>query len=152
MIKKTCSIALALILIPTIGCTSAHDANGASGNWENSDTQIVMPKSSEEPKSSEPIFADSYEEALKISKDKPLLVVLGTDWCGYCVKLKNEIRNFDLTNYVICFVDADERKDLAKSFQVRSYPTSFILKNEVIKSKKKGYRKSDYSNWINQNR
>ena len=154
MIKKISLIALALMIVPAIGCLNETTGAGATGSWEDNSTIQIMPKEnpSEEPVSSDPIFVDDYKEALKISKDKPLLVIFGTEWCGYCVKLKKEIKDFDLTNYVICIVDADEEKDLAKEFKVNSYPTSFILKNEIIKDKKTGYRKSEYSNWIKKNR
>lgn len=145
MIKKISLIMLAFILIPTIGCAS-EESNHKKSEW-NGYSQI-MPKE----KSSSPVFAKNYEEAINLSENKPLLIIFGTDWCGYCVKLKKEIKDFDLTNYVICFVDADERKDLAKKFQVRSYPTSFVVKNKEVKNKKTGYKKSDYSNWIDQNR
>lgn len=105
-----------------------------------------------EPISTDPIFAKNYEEAIEISKNKPLLVIFSADWCGPCKKLKQEINQFDLTNYVVCFVNGDERTDLTNKYNVDSYPTSIILKKEKIIDKKIGYSTSSFSNWINNNK
>lgn len=90
----------------------------------------------------------SYEKA--IEKTENVLIIFGTEWCGACKNLKKDLPKLDL-NYDVCIIDADQRKDLALKYEVRSYPTSIILKNKEVVSKKIGYSKKDYINWIEKN-
>lgn len=105
-----------------------------------------------EPISKDPVFIKKYEDAINVSKNKPLLIIFGADWCGACKRLKKEINQFDLTNYVICFVNVDERKDLKNKYNINSYPTSIIIKEEKIIDKTIGYSRSNYENWLGKNR
>ena len=97
-----------------------------------------------------PVFMDNYEEAVS-SKNKNVLIVFGTDWCGHCVKLKKELNSLNLDDYVVCVVDAEERKDIRKKYSVSSYPTSIIINNEKEVSRKSGYDKA-YKSWLESNR
>lgn len=81
-----------------------------------------------------------------------VLLIFGTDWCGGCVKLKKEVDSLDLKDYLLCIVDAEERKDLSKKYDIKSYPTSIIVRNNSIVSKKIGYDKKEYSKWIESHR
>jgi len=98
-----------------------------------------------------PVFVDSYEEA--IESNIPVLIVLGTDWCGACQNLKKEMKGLNLNGYVVCIVDLDKRKDLLSKHKVQFYPTSVILKDKKEVSKKVGYsKKADYQKWLDNNR
>jgi len=99
----------------------------------------------------DPVFTNNYEEAIE-NKKSSVLVVFGSDWCGNCIKLKDEIDQINLEDYVVCIVDVEKRKDLGKEYKVRSYPTSIIMKNKKEVSRKIGYKKSDFERWIDQNR
>lgn len=99
----------------------------------------------------EPVFTNNYEEAIE-NKDSSVLVIFGSDWCGNCIKLKEDIDQFNLEDYVICIVDVEKRKDLGKEYKIRSYPTSIVMKNKKEISRKVGYRKMDFEKWIDQNR
>jgi thiol-disulfide isomerase/thioredoxin len=98
-----------------------------------------------------PVFVDDYEKAIS-NKDRNVLVILGTDWCSHCVKLKREVNSLNLDDYVVCVVDAEERKDIKKQHSVSSYPTSLILVNGKEVSRKSGYDKKSYEGWLESNR
>jgi thioredoxin-like negative regulator of GroEL len=97
----------------------------------------------------EPVFVNNYEEAVK---SKNAVVIFGADWCGSCIKLKNEIKEINFDDYAVCVLDAEKEKNFSNQYKIRSYPTSIILKNGKEHSRKTGYKKSDYEIWLNQNR
>lgn len=95
----------------------------------------------------EAVWVTDYEAALKQAKAENKRVLLdftGSDWCGWCIKLREEV--FDTTafgNYakdklVLVEIDfprgkaqSDELKkqnaELAKKFKIRGYPTIILL-------------------------
>lgn len=99
------------------------------------------------------IYGD-YDGAVALSKEsnKPLLLIFGADWCGYCTKLKKDILVDNSTQlYITCVIDTDLDKSLSKKFKVRSLPTSIIVEDEVEKRRKTGYKnKQDYLDWLSQ--
>lgn len=100
---------------------------------------------------SPPVFIDDYEKA--IESNAPVLVVLGTDWCGSCQNLKRDIKEINLNGYVVCMVNLDKRKDLLSKHKVEFYPTSVVIKDKKEVSKRVGYnRKVDYQKWVDSNR
>lgn len=99
----------------------------------------------------EPIHCDGYEQAIK-NADRNVLVVFGTDWCSHCVRLKKDIKSLNLDDYVVCVVDADENKEIARKNKVSSYPTSVIFSEGKEIARKKGYTKGDYQGWLDSNR
>lgn len=101
--------------------------------------------------SEDAIFSDSFEDSIQI-KNKNIVVVFGTDWCGHCQNLKRDKNRINFDDYVVCFVDADERRDLARKNSISSYPTSVIFYNGKEVIRKKGYNKKDYQKWIDENR
>jgi len=92
-----------------------------------------------------------YEEVIE-KRNENILVIFGTEWCGSCIKLKNDLDSLNLDNYTICIVDVEEREDLGKKYSISSYPTSLIIKNKEVISKKVGYKKEDYTKWLSKNR
>ena len=97
------------------------------------------------------IKTDSYEDAIS-KRDIKVLVIMGADWCKHCVKLKHDLKNLNLDGYVITIVDVNERKDLKNKYEVKTLPTSFIVKNGEQLSKKTGYERNSYSSWLNENK
>lgn len=95
------------------------------------------------------VILDNYEDAIK-QKDKVILV-FGTDWCKFCVLLKSNIDKLKLNNYKICFIDADANKELKTKYNIKSMPTSIILLNKQIISKKIGFEINDYNKWLEEN-
>lgn len=81
-----------------------------------------------------------------------LLLIFGADWCGYCKNLEKDVdKNLEefMDDYVVCHVDYDSNKELARKYGVRSIPHSVVLNNENVVSTKIGYRNFiDYKVWL----
>ncbi|MBD0402306.1 thioredoxin family protein [Flammeovirga sp. EKP202] len=93
-----------------------------------------------------------------------LLNFTGSDWCGWCKKIKSEI--FDTkefkawvkeNNVILLELDfpkgikqsdllRSQNQYLAQEFQVRGYPTIFMIKGQ--KMIQTGYVKGGPANWI----
>lgn len=98
-----------------------------------------------------PVFVEKYEDAVSDKKSNVLLV-FGTDWCKYCKYLKKDMDSMNLDDYVVCFVNAQERKDLRSKYKIGSYPTSIIVRDEEEVSRKVGYENKEYMDWLDTNR
>lgn len=99
----------------------------------------------------EPVFVESYEEAVS-KEDAKVLVIFGAKWCKYCRVLKEDLKSLDLDGYTVCIVDVDARKDLARKHETRSLPTSVVIENNKEASRRAGYEKEEYQAWLNSNR
>ncbi|MCA9216279.1 MAG: thioredoxin family protein [Planctomycetales bacterium] len=71
--------------------------------------------------------------ALAQQQNKPLLMKVSTDWCGYCKKMQREtfsdatiIRHIN-ENFVPVYVDGDKHKTLVRQLGVRSFPTTLVV-------------------------
>ncbi|MEM1083949.1 MAG: thioredoxin family protein [Verrucomicrobiota bacterium] len=107
-------------------------------------------------------WGTDWEAAKERAKkeDKPILInFTGTDWCGWCIKLENEVfskqafKDYAKDNLVLMEVDfprkkkqsakvKEQNKKLDKEFGIEGYPTIFLLDAEGKKvSDDIGYRK-----------
>lgn len=100
-----------------------------------------------------PVYELSINEAITESNDrkKPVLAIFTAKWCSHCRILKNEIsdnkNNFE--NYIVCYIDYDTNKDLAKKYNVSTIPNSIILDQSIEKKRKVGFFGiKEYMNWI----
>ena len=104
---------------------------------------------------------DDVSKAIPVSiqENKPLLLFFtGSDWCGWCIRLKREVFNFPEfkkwtdDNVVLVELDFPRRKklpenimrqnrELANVFAVRGYPTVWIVKPEIIENSKVNFLK-----------
>lgn len=102
-----------------------------------------------------------YEEAEKISKEtkKPILLIFsGSDWCGWCVRLDEEVfstkefQRWAKDKMVVYVADFPRRKKLPGNqkaqndklmakYRVRGFPTVFVISPEGEKIGETGYRK-----------
>lgn len=102
----------------------------------------------------------NYNEAVNQSRNsgKPILLFFtGSDWCGWCHKLENEVLDTpefaDRVNdkYIFLLVDfplktplepalAAQNKELQQRFDVRGYPTIILLDDEQKQIGSTGYR------------
>jgi thiol-disulfide isomerase/thioredoxin len=99
------------------------------------------------PQDNRPVFVDKYEDAVAI-QGKKILLVFGSEWCGYCTVLKRDLKDMKLDGYVVCIVDVDQRPDLKRLYHTSLLPTSVILKEGKEVSRKQGYSKDQYKNWL----
>jgi thiol-disulfide isomerase/thioredoxin len=107
------------------------------------------------------ILYDNYVKSLELGKyfKKKTIIIFSADWCGYCKKLKENIEQLDQPNdYVICIlnVDLQDNKYLLEKYKIKSLPTSIILDTTLGEpseiSRKTGFNKSDYIQWVKQKR
>lgn len=111
-------------------------------------------------RSAEAVWTTDYEAALKQAKAENKRVLLdftGSDWCGWCMKLKEEV--FDTTafgNYAkdkLILVELDyprskaqtdavkkQNAELAKKFKIRGYPTILIVDGDGKVLGQTGYK------------
>lgn len=99
----------------------------------------------------DPIYTNNYDSATKLAEkiDHKILLIFSADWCKNCVNLKSAIESHpqDLNNIIICIIDIDQNTDLVKKFKVKKFPTSFLIKNQII-SGYQGYDNYDkYISW-----
>lgn len=77
----------------------------------------------------------NMKAAHRISREqnKPMMIVFGAEWCGYCKKLeRTTLENPQLSKYinntfVSVHVDVDEEEKVAKILDVKSLPCTIIL-------------------------
>jgi len=87
---------------------------------------------------------------LAIEQDKPVLMFFtGSDWCGWCIRLQNQVLKTDAfktwasENVVLVELDFPRRKKIEKSLQVqnaymqqllkvRGYPTVVFVKPQKV--------------------
>ena len=110
----------------------------------------------------------SYEEAVELSKQsgKPILAdFTGSNWCGYCVKLKKEVFNtpqfkaWAAENVVLLELDfprPNKQPDWMKQqndmlldrYEIDSYPSVLILNADGSVIGSQGYMKGGPDRWI----
>ena len=111
---------------------------------------------------------------ISISENKPMMLFFtGSDWCGWCIRLKKEVFNYpefeswSKENVVLVELDFPRRKsidpkilnqnrELARIFGVSGYPTVWFVnpqkldanKLNFIKLGKLGYLAGGTNKWI----
>ena len=98
------------------------------------------------------ILVSSIDEATSLATkiDSVALIVFTSDSCGYCVKLKKDFEYYPsmIENKVVCYVEYDENRLLAKKYNVKALPHSIILDSNNITKEYIGYEKIKYSEWL----
>jgi thioredoxin-like negative regulator of GroEL len=105
-----------------------------------------------------PLMHD-YDQAVEKAKvsQRPLLVVLGAEWCGPCKVLEKELALPAATaifkNWIVVKVDIDEEPGLAKDWQVSSIPAFRILgvDQEVVASNEGFGNLKKLLGWLDEN-
>ena len=115
-----------------------------------------------------PGWTHNYKAALERAKKtgQPILAdFTGSDWCGWCVKLKKEVFNtpefktWAKDHVVLLELDFPKRKQqapalrkqnraLAEKFGIRGFPTILFLDAEGNKIGQMGYQKGGPGPWI----
>jgi thioredoxin-related protein len=84
---------------------------------------------------SDSIRWQSYSSGMKFAETQniPIFLHFYADWCRYCDKMaketfqENTIIEFLNSNFVSIKVNYDTEKELAKKYQVRGLPTTFVI-------------------------
>lgn len=103
--------------------------------------------------SNDSFVLSSLEEAKQLSLEtkQPLLVIFGADYCGACKDLKKDlVQEFasDLTGYIVCYIDLSESNVDKNRNDITIIPDSRIFINGTMKSRMRGYSKTQYQKWI----
>ena len=79
------------------------------------------------------------------------LIVVGADWCSYCVKQKTYIENNPqiIDGFIYEYLDIEEHPELIKKLNIQVYPTSFIFDDNHKKvGELRGFTSEQFNNWI----
>ncbi len=126
--------------------------------------KMTLPKVGEEGLE----WMTDFEEALKKAKEqnKPLLLdFTGSDWCGWCIKLKKEVFNqpefkqFASNNFILVEIDFPMRKPqppalkaqnskLQAQFGIQGYPTIVLIDSNGKEFARTGYRKGGAASYV----
>lgn len=97
------------------------------------------------------------EEAKKASEqlNKDILILFETSWCSACRRFKtesfsnNKIKE-EMGNYVICLLDIEKDSQIAKRFDIKSFPCYLIVdSNYNVKKRGSGYQSTNmFFNWL----
>ncbi len=101
-------------------------------NAQSIDDKLIPLPAKVQPVEIEPLLHDYDDAVQKAEKlDRPILVILGAEWCGPCKQLEEElgqpIAESIFQKWVVVKVDIDEEVALAKEWQVNAVPAFRIL-------------------------
>ncbi len=150
-------ILLLISMVAVLGCNPAPKAN-ANSEIAGAETGPYIPGA----------WIEDWDLALASSKelDRPILInFTGSDWCGWCVRLKNEVfsqKEFDSyakENLVLLKLDfprsiaqSDELKaqnsTLQKQFAIQGFPTIVLVNSEGKEIKRTGYREGGAAAYV----
>jgi thiol-disulfide isomerase/thioredoxin len=92
-----------------------------------------------------PLLHD-YDEAIATAEklDRPILVVLGAEWCGPCKQLEKELAqpSFEaiFRKWIVVKIDIDVEVALAKEWQVSAVPAFRVLDmNQQVSASNEGF-------------
>ncbi len=121
------------------------------------------------PQAPKPIWTTDYAKATEQAKAEKKIMLLnftGSDWCGWCIRLKNEVFNtadfkaFAEQNLVCVELDFPRGKPqtpelkaqnqkLQQKFQIRGYPTLVVLDSDGKHLGNIGYEAGGPKVWLN---
>lgn len=113
-------------------------------------------------------WTTDYAAALKKAKAENKSIFIdftGSDWCGWCIKLSDEVlkkqafKDYAKENLVLVYIDFPRRKaqsealkeqndKLAKQYGVRGFPTVVILNSDGEKIGQMGYQKGGPEKYV----
>ena len=97
--------------------------------------------------------------SISINEKKPIMLFFtGSDWCGWCIRLKKEVFNNEKfkvwsdDNIILVELDFPRRKkiepnilnqnrELARIFGVSGYPTCWLVEPQILENRKVNFMK-----------
>ena len=97
--------------------------------------------------------------SISINEKKPIMLFFtGSDWCGWCIRLKKEVFNHEKfkiwSDDKIILVELDfprrkklepnilnQNRELARIFGVSGYPTCWLVKPQILENNKVNFLK-----------
>jgi len=109
-----------------------------------------------------------YQKACSLAKkhNRPILIdFTGSDWCGWCIKLKKEVfdkkafKKYAGKNLILLEIDFPQKKAqssklkkqnkaLSEKYQVRGYPTIILTDYQGNKIAQTGYREGGEKKYV----
>lgn len=113
-------------------------------------------------------WSTDFEAAKKTAAEKKLPILAdfsGSDWCGWCIKLDNEVfskkefKEFAKDNFVLFLADFPRKKqqdekvkkqnaDLSKKFSIEGFPTVLLMDAEGRVFARTGYERGGTGAYI----
>lgn len=113
-------------------------------------------------------WLDNYDQAIKISKEKKIPILInftGSDWCGWCIKLDKEVfskkdfASYATKNLVMLKLDfpknikqSEEMKKanraLADKFKIEGFPTIVLINSDGKEINRTGYQEGGEKKYI----
>jgi thioredoxin 1 len=84
---------------------------------------------------------ENFEDTLKESWTKPVLVTFGTPWCGACRLMEPSLKELAERlgeRAIVTKVDAQESIALAERYGVRAFPTTYLFRDGRVVKKSVG--------------
>ena len=113
--------------------STSFQVSGQEGSIESGQPkESIATKQRNDESESVPLLHD-YDEAVEQAGklDRPILVILGAEWCGPCKQLEKDlelpIAASIFKQWIVVKVDIDEEPALAKEWQVNAVPAFRIL-------------------------
>lgn len=141
---------------------SGFDWNDSWNNSNNDNTPNVKPTPVKpvEPAPIEQVIATSYQEALEMSaeKDMPILIIFSGDSCSHCKRMKKEVLPNQqvkemMKNYIYLMVNTSERSGqrIASKYGLRYIPAFAITnsKEDKLKFEEKYMSVGQLVEWLN---
>lgn len=136
-----CFLWVLFVFVSTPFHVSGQDGIAENGQGANS----VVAKQRNDESESVPLLHD-YDEAIEqaAKRDRPILVILGAEWCGPCKQLEKDmalpIAASIFKQWIAVKVDIDEEPALAKEWQVNAVPAFRILGvDQEVSASNEGY-------------
>lgn len=79
------------------------------------------------------------------------LIVVGADWCPYCVKQKQYMKDNPDTikNFNMQYLDVEKHPELKSKLNIKVYPSSFIFDDNHKKiGELRGFTPHNFKEWI----
>ncbi len=131
--------------------------------------QNVSDQSSETEQNDDNAWFTNFDEAKAkaIKEQKPMLIdFTGSDWCGWCIKLDDEVfsqanfQEFASDSLVLVEIDFPknkvqseelrlQNKALAEKYSIRGFPTILLLSPEAELIEKTGYQSGGAKSYVN---
>jgi len=162
-----------LVLEDIVKAISSTDYNkynsNHSGKGKRQSYKKTLDESDDYSENSNIQWIKSYDLALENAKkeNKPILLnFTGSDWCGWCIRLKKEVfdkkvfKQFASTNLVIVELDFPRNRKQAKKiiaqnqrlqrkYRVRGFPSIILLDSNGKFIKKTGYQAGGAKAYVN---
>ena len=85
--------------------------------------------------------------------ERPTVYFFYVDWCPHCKTAKPKVQEFkkNNSNVNVKEVNCEKEKELAKKFNVRAYPTVYLVKGEEKKELEEGISVNSLNNLVKNN-